>query len=73
MVPGWIYEQIEFSGKRACPPEDMGGPRGYTEFVEAISDPAHERHDEFMEWRAGFDPKEFDPEAVNRRLKGILR
>ena len=60
-------------GKRACPPEDVGGPWGYMEFVEAIGDPAHERHDEFMEWRAGFDPEAFDLEVVNRRLKGILR
>jgi hypothetical protein len=60
-------------GKRSCPPEDVGGPWGYMEFMEAIGDPAHERHDEFMEWRAGFDPEIFDLNAVNRRLKGILR
>jgi Plasmid pRiA4b ORF-3-like protein len=65
--PACIY------GKGACPPEDVGGPWGYMEFVEAIGDPAHERHDEFMEWRAGFDPEAFDLVAVNRRLEGILR
>jgi hypothetical protein len=60
-------------GKRACPPEDVGGPWGYVEFVEAIGDPAHERHEEFVDWRGEFDPEAFDPEAVNKRLKGILR
>ena len=30
-------------GKRACPPEDVGGPWGYMEFAEAIRDPEHER------------------------------
>lgn len=60
-------------GKRAYPPEDVGGPWGYVEFVEAIGDPAHERHDEFIDWRGEFDPEAFDPDAVNERLKGVLR
>lgn len=46
-------------GKRACPPEDCGGPRSYDAFLEAISDPAHERHQEMLELAGG----EFDPEA----------
>lgn len=41
--------------------------------MEAIDDPAHDRHDEFTEWRAGFHSEAFDPVAVNRRLKRILR
>src|SRR5262249_41783650 len=36
-------------GKRACPPEDVGGVWGYGEFVEALADPNHKRHDEFRE------------------------
>jgi len=35
---------LEASGR--CPPEDIGGPWGYAEFLEAIADPNHERHDE---------------------------
>jgi hypothetical protein len=27
-----------------CRPEDCGGPWGYAEFLDAISDPGHERH-----------------------------
>src|SRR5438270_219656 len=37
------------TGKRACPPEDVGGPWGYADFVEAILDPEHERHEEYLE------------------------
>jgi hypothetical protein len=61
-------------GKRACPPEDCGGPWGYAEFVDAISDPSHEQHKELLEWVGGeFDPEEFDPEEVNKRLRTIVR
>lgn len=59
---------ICITGKRACPPEDCGGPWGYMEFAEAILDPQHERHEEFLEWRGEFDPEAFDPDAVNHDL-----
>jgi hypothetical protein len=59
-------------GKRACPPEDVGGSTGYANFLEAISDPSHEEHDEYLEWIGGeFDPEEFDVDLVNQRLKRI--
>lgn len=58
-------------GKRACPPEDVGGPWGYMEFAEAIRDPEHERHAEFLEWRGEFDPEAFDIDAVNTQLKRL--
>jgi hypothetical protein len=58
------------AGKRACPPEDCGGPWGYGDFLEAISNPQHEEHKEMLEWVGGeFDPEEFDPEAVNETLR----
>jgi hypothetical protein len=57
------------AGKRACPPEDCGGPWGYGEFLTAISDPQHERHEELLEWIDGeFDPEAFDVNDVNRQL-----
>ena len=56
-------------GVGACPPEDVGGMWGYYEFLEAIRDPKHERHDEFVEWGGeGIDPSLFDVNEVNRRL-----
>ena len=58
-------------GKRACPPEDVGGPWGYMEFAEAIRDREHEQHEEFLEWRGEFDPEAFDPEAVNKGLRRL--
>jgi hypothetical protein len=52
---------IVLEGKRACPPEDVGGPWGYTEYLEAIRDPNHERHNEMLEWGGEFDPEAYDP------------
>jgi hypothetical protein len=56
-------------GSRACPPEDCGGPWGYTDFLAAIQNPDHESHEEMLEWVGGaFDPEAFDIEAVNKEL-----
>ena len=56
-------------GENACPPEDVGGPWGYAEYLDAISDPKHERHEEFMEWRGPFDPSAFDATKATREMK----
>ncbi len=67
--PGVRYPRC-IAGKRACPPEDCGGPWGYGEFVEAIQNPQHEQHEELLEWVGGeFDPEAFDIEAVNEALR----
>ncbi len=59
-------------GKRACPPEDVGGPWGYAEFLEAIGAPKHEQHEELLEWAGGeFDPEEFSAEEVNKQLRKL--
>jgi hypothetical protein len=56
-------------GERACPPEDVGGVWGYEEFLEALTDPKHERHDELLEWRGPFDPEKFDPKEATKHMK----
>ena len=69
--PGFHYPRC-IAGKRACPPEDCGGPWGYGNFLEAILDPKHPEHEEQLEWAGGeFDPEEFDMEDVNDGLKLI--
>jgi len=56
-------------GKRAGPPEDVGGAWGYMELIEAVRDPNHQRHEEFQEWFENeFDPEAFNIDAVNLRL-----
>src|SRR5262249_30837213 len=57
-------------GERACPPEDCGGIWGYPDFVEAIQNPDHERHEELLEWVGGrFDPEEFDPAKATKAMR----
>lgn len=56
------------TGKLACPPEDIGGVWGYYDFVEAISDPNHERHEEMLEWGGAYDPAEFSEEEATELM-----
>jgi hypothetical protein len=56
-------------GKRACPPEDCGGPWGYQRLLEILADPEHEEYESSKEWiesmkEGPFDPEHFDPQAV---------
>ena len=56
-------------GERTCPPEAVGGVWGYAEYLEALADPKHERHEEFMEWSGPFDPDDFDPKKATREMR----
>ena len=61
-------------GQRRCPPEDVGGPWGYQEFLQTMADPSHEEHESSMQWCGGsFDPKKFDVDAVNLDLAKLSR
>jgi Plasmid pRiA4b ORF-3-like protein len=63
---------ICLAGKRACPPEDIGGVWGYDGFLEAIKDPEHPEHDDMVEWMdEDFDPEAFDLERINKALKRL--
>lgn len=56
-------------GERACPPEDVGGICGYQDYLEAMADPKHEQHKDFVEWRGPFDSEEFDAVAATREMR----
>jgi hypothetical protein len=61
---GVKYPQC-IGGKRACPPEDCGGPWGYAELLETIANPADSEYESTLEWLGGaFDPAAFDPAQV---------
>ncbi len=60
-------------GRRACPPEDCGGPWGYRELLSIVGDPSHPEHAERMAWLDGWewdvsDPDAFDPEGFDDHL-----
>jgi hypothetical protein len=67
-----LHYPVCVDGANACPPEDVGGPSGYVEFLEAISDPRHPEHRAMLDWHAGsFDPRAIDLQAINKRLGRI--
>ena len=69
-----IHYPLCLKGKRACPPEDVGGVWGYENFLEAIRDPDHNEHEEYLAWMGGeFDPEAFDPEEINIQLRRMGR
>ena len=60
------------AGTGACPPEDCGGPWGYSDLVAALGDPAHPEREELMTWvPADFDPIAFDADGVDARLRSL--
>lgn len=56
-------------GERNCPPEDVGGVWGYAEFLEAINNPDHEQHGEFVEWAGEFDSEDFDADETTTAMR----
>ena len=59
-------------GERACPPEDCGGPWGYADYLAALADPRHERHEELLEWRGPFDPEAFDAKQATKEMRKVM-
>lgn len=69
-----VRNSLCLKGKRACPPEDVGGVWGYENFLEAIRNSNHRGHEEYLAWVGGeFDPEVFDLEKVNTRLRRMGR
>ncbi len=61
------------TGRRACPPEDVGGIWGYTDFLQAIADKANPDHGTWVEWAGeDFDPAAFDPDLTTEALLDMM-
>ena len=50
---------IDAAGR--CPPEDVGGSWGYSEFLEILADPTHEEHAHTKAWAGG----DFNPNIIH--------
>jgi len=62
------------AGERHRPPEDVGGPPGYAEFLEAWHDKTHEYHRRYRTWAGrSFNPERFDIEVTNKLIRSALR
>ena len=76
-LPGGAHV-LCLEGARRGPPDDVGGPWAYPEFLNAVSNPGHREHREKLEWVGGaWDPEAFAAEALNHELarwsRGALR
>lgn len=64
-------------GARCCPPEDVGGPHGYFEFLRVLLAPDADEGEEqrhLRRWSGGkFDPERFDLAKANKAVQGALR
>ena len=59
-------------GERRCPPEDCGGPPGYFDFIENITNKRSKRAREALDWYGGpFDPDDIDEEQITITLRRI--
>ena len=81
---GWIHDillekKLEFdleqklpycvTGRRGCPPEDVGGVWGYQNFLDIYQKEQHPEHDEMLEWVGDYyQPENIDLEEINEIL-----
>ena len=70
-LPGVSYPRlVEASGR--CPPEDVGGPWGYAEFLNALADPKHEQNAEMRRWIGeDFDPRYAHGDLLAERVEKL--
>lgn len=67
-----IEYPILVAGERQSPPEDCGGPFGFLEIVDALSDPDHPDHEELFDWYGErFDPEDMNLDTVEAMLSRI--
>ena len=72
-VPGTAYPVL-LDARGRCPPEDVGGPGGYDEFLEALADPDHESHADTKAWAGrNYDPKVVDVEALAAAVAALAK
>lgn len=63
---------VEAAGR--CPPEDVGGPWGYRELLDAITNPDHEEHAEQLQWVGGhLDPTDAELPRLAKAVETLAR
>ena len=60
------FTPLLITGRRACPPEDVGGMHGYMHLLEVLGDPEDEEYEEMTDWldMDFFDPAQFGKEDI---------
>lgn len=64
-------------GARCCPPEDVGGPHGYFDFLRVLLAPGADEREErrqLKRWSSGkFDPERFNLAKIDKAVQSSLR
>lgn len=67
-----ITYPIFLGGERRAPPEDVGGPPGFMDFLEAIANRRHSQHKDMVCWYGGpFHATEFGEAEIAQRVREI--
>ncbi len=60
-------------GDRRAPPEDVGGPPGFEEFLDAVARPRHSDHKSALGWYGRvFDPNDISSNEMYPSGRGRL-
>jgi hypothetical protein len=60
---------IKYAGD--CPPEDVGGPDGYENFLRIINDPSDPEYEKTLKWGRSQFYVEYDADEVNAELENL--
>ncbi len=72
-VPMTPYPML-LAAEGRCPPEDVGGPPGYQDFLEILADPDHEEHEQMLTWCGGaFDPRKPEIDRILAELDKLAK
>lgn len=66
------YPQL-LDGGGNCPPEDVGGPKGYDNFLDVLSNPFDEEYERLKSWANSQGYRHLDQKQTNEFMKTILK
>lgn len=70
---GELYPQL-VRVKGRCPPEDIGGPWGYGEFLSIMEDKNHPEYDEYVEWYPGtYNVDDSQEDELRKHVEGVAK
>lgn len=64
---------VLIDGEGNSPPEDVGGPYGFEDFLAVMANPEHEEYESMKQWSEGQGYFDFNLEKVNRNVESILQ
>lgn len=66
------YPQV-IDGEGFCPPEDVGGPVGYENFLRVLDNPKDEEYAHLKSWASSQGYATFNQQQINEFMKTILK